>query len=590
MTDVNKLEYYLMLFEFHTNELPYYLQTGFYNWLVFIDEFWWPFGIIGGCSMVLALFVKNRKLSWLYIFIFIISFIIQPLLFYFHLDISKLSLTVEYELQTKHVYGYFGGFLPSAIITILLYQYISSVIDGLKDKLIKKTTLQRNQNTDIRNMGGFIPKKQKPYSVEKYFKKNKIFVGLGIDSKPLYLSSEVWLSSHVDLIGTTGSGKGVAAGVLLTQAAVTLDEAVIVLDPKDDEYEKYVLGQITRDRNVPYFNIDLTGEVGQWNPLANKTPMQIEELLSAAFGMSEKGTDADYYRLNDRKAARLFSKMTVVPEETFPERVARFFIENNEILQEADKFREDLEEISSLSVINVKNGLDLDNAIQEGAIIYVRGSMRNTPVLKLQKMFLLAVIQSCESRERENARHVCMFLDEFKYLISKPALEALGAIRDKGAHIMLAHQSIGDLRDCPKDIDPESVISSVNENCSLKLAYQVKNPDTAEWLARMSGEILVDEEIRHFESDVALTEKKSSERTLRQSKRHLMDTNTLLSLPSRCAVMYGDDEAKFIFTSPIKVNKNPKWKIPTAFENVYQDNDSTNKYSSSISEDLLDVD
>ena len=580
---INKFIYFLNLIFGH-------LSNGIAHWVILLQNHWWAIGLVGGWMFVSIFLTKDKVLQVIFFIFFLITILSQFLLYLFLPESILESWFKYFTLPIKHLFTYGVGFVISGITTFYTFRYAASLVDSLKDRFTKKSILQRDANTDIRDMSDSIPKKQKPYSVEKYFKKNKIFVGLGLDDKPIYLTSEVWLSSHVDLIGTTGSGKGVAAGVLLTQAAVTLDEAVIVLDPKDDEYEPYVLGQITRDRNVPYYNIDLTGEIGQWNPLANKTPMQIEELFSAAFGMSEKGTDADYYRLNDRKAARLFSKMTELPNETFPERVTRFFSEHHEILQDAVKFREDLEEISSLSVINVRNGLDIDAAIQEGAIIYVRGSMRNTPVLKLQKMFVLAVIQSCESRERENARHVCMFLDEFKYLISKPALEALGAIRDKGAHIMLAHQSIGDLRDCPKDIDPESVISSVNENCSLKLAYQVKNPDTAEWLARMSGEILVDEEIRHFESDVALTEKKSSERTLRQSKRHLMDTNTLLSLPPRCAVMYGDDEAKFIFTSPIKVNKNPKWKIPTAFENVYQDNDSTNKYSRSISEGLLDVD
>jgi len=571
------------------NLLIYYLSIGIYHWINILQNYWWAIGLIGGWLFISSMLIKDKTIQVSFFLFFLLTIVAQPLLYLFLPDISKEFWNHSYGLPIKHLYAYGAGFTLSGIAAFFTYRHTSAFIDRLKDKFTKKSKLQRDANTDIRDMGSVIPKKRKPYAVEKFFKKNKMFVGLGIDFKPIYLSAEKWFSSHVDLIGTTGSGKGIAAGVLLTQAATILGEAVIVLDPKDDEYEPYVLGQITRDRNAPYYHIDLTGVLGQWNPLANKTSMQIEELLSAAFGMSEKGTDADFYRLYDRKAARLFSNMEKIPNETFPERVSRFFTENNEVLQDALKFKEDLEEIASLPVVNVHDGLDLDKAIQDGAILYVRGSMRNTRVLKLQKMFVLAVIQSCESRERETARHVCLFLDEFKYLISKPALEALGAIRDKRAHIILAHQSIGDLRDCPKDIDPESVISSVNENCSLKLAYQVKNPDTADWLARMSGEILVDEEIRHFESDIALTEKKSSERTLRQGKRHLMDTNTLLSLPSRCAVMYGSDEAKFIFTSPIKVDKDPKWKEPTIFEDP-DNGRGNNKPSGSISEDLLDVD
>lgn len=105
-----------------------------------------------------------------------------------------------------------------------------------------------------------------------------------------------------------------------------------------------------------------------------------------------------------------------------------------------------------IAATNVAVGVDLADLIQRGAVVYVRGSMRNPRILKLQRIFLLSVIQHIESRPREDARHACIFMDEFKYLISRPALEALGAIRDKRAHVIIAHQSLGDLRDCPSTL------------------------------------------------------------------------------------------------------------------------------------------
>jgi len=217
--------------------------------------------------------------------------------------------------------------------------------------------------------------------------------------------------------------------------------------------------------------------------------------------------------------------------------------------------------------------------------------MRNPRILKLQRMFVLAVIQSCESRDREKARHVCLFLDEFKYLISKPTLEALGAIRDKYAHVILAHQSLGDLRDCPSDINPDSVVSSINENCSIKLTYKVNDPDTADWLARMSGKIQIDQEVRRFDTSASLTELKTSERMLKQAERCLIDTNMLQSLPPGCAVLFGNGLADFVFTSPINVEKQQEWLKPSTFSSAHLA--STQKQSikqQSFSEALLDVD
>jgi len=190
-----------------------------------------------------------------------------------------------------------------------------------------------------------------------------------------------------------------------------------------------------------------------------------------------------------------------------------------------------------------------------GAVIYVRGSMRNPKILKLQRMFLLSVMQFIESRDRESARHICIFLDEFKYLIGKQSLEALSAIRDKKAHVLIAHQSLGDLKDCASDLNPESVVSSINENCSIKISYAVKDPDTADWLARMSGSILVDDETRQVKANVGLTEVRENGRSLRQAERNLIDTNMLQSLPERCAVLFGAGLARFFFTSAILVKK-----------------------------------
>lgn len=57
------------------------------------------------------------------------------------------------------------------------------------------------------------------------------------------------------------------------------------------------------------------------------------------------------------------------------------------------------------------------------------------------------------------------------------------------------HQSIADLKDCPADLKSDAVVGAVVDNAKFKLVYRVMDPDTADWVARMSGTILVDDEI-----------------------------------------------------------------------------------------------
>ncbi len=174
-------------------------------------------------------------------------------------------------------------------------------------------------------------------------------------------------------------------------------------------------------------------------------------------------------------------------------------------------------------------------------------------------MLLVRLYQLAERRDRvkETPRPIAIFLDELKYHLSKPALEGLGAARDKGVHIIMAHQSIADLKDCPADLKGDAVVGAVVENAKFKLVYRVMDPDTAEWVARMSGTILVDDEIRKAKTDAVLTETIDGERTIRQAERFFIDSNMILNLP---------DFVSFIFTtrtlpsasliSPIKVQKH----------------------------------
>jgi len=205
--------------------------------------------------------------------------------------------------------------------------------------------------------------------------------------------------------------------------------------------------------------------------------------------------------------------------------------------------------------------------IEAKAVIYVRGSTRNPRILKLQKIFLLSCMQIIEARDRDTARHVVIFLDEFKYVLSKPAIEALGTIRDKRAHVILAHQSLGDLEDCGKDLSARAVIGAVVENCAIKIAYKARDPETALWLSKLSGSILVDDETRIIERNIGLTEKQGTQRNLRQAEHPLIDTNQLLMLPFRSAVLFGVGPAQFIYTSPVRVDKS-EFKIVAVGEDL----------------------
>ena len=562
------------------------------QWIHYLSQFWPIVGVVFGFCISLAWLNRDNKASGFFTGIAMLALIFQ-LGFYFAIPCVSLYIAAkEFHLPDYYLWSFLGEAILGVAMVWLIIRYGSPYIEMFKNKLTKTSSVERNRKTDIRQIGVHLPNVQKSYTPEKYFNlKRGIFFGINEQKQPVYIPLDKWQKTHPDFIGTTGSGKGVAGGVLLTQAVLS-GECLIVVDPKNDEFLPHVMHKAAQEAGVPYVYIDLLAEAAQWNPLQHKSANEIEELLSAGFSLGEKGTDADFYRLDDRRAARIFANLAYSNQTTLINTLKLLIEQQPDIAEAGKKFVSDLEEIGLVAAVNTTHGVDLAKLMQQGAVIYVRGSMRNPRILKLQRIFVLSMIQFIESRERESARHVCLFMDEFKYLISRPSLEALGAIRDKRAHVIIAHQSLGDLRDCPADLDADSVIASVNENCAIKLAYKVQDPDTADWLARMSGLILVDDEIRQVKTNAGLTETRNGERTLRQAERNLIDTNMLQALPERCAVLFGVGLAKFFFTSHISVSKNTVATTPVAVKQTeqHEGDRKISIISLTTAQSMLDVD
>ncbi|HBR3618535.1 TPA: TraM recognition domain-containing protein [Klebsiella pneumoniae] len=442
------------------------------------------------------------------------------------------------------------------IFHIMLRRVFTPELDKIKKRLVKKTTLERELRTDVRTVKSLLPETLH-YDPLDYINLNKgIFTGMDREDEPMYLPLKDWQKQHADIIGTTGAGKGVAAGILLYQSIIA-GEGVFVMDPKDDEWAPHLYRKACEDAGKPFALIDLRKQQYQLNLIEDITPDELEELFVAGFSLAEKGQESDFYRIDDRKAARMAAQFVRDnPSTTIRDVYNGDYVQG--IAEKIKAFFGKIEELALLNAINSPEGFSLKKIFDEGGCCYVIGSMRNSKIITAQRMLLVRLYQLAERRERvtDVPRPIAIYLSELKYHLSRPALEGLGAARDKGVHIIMDHQSIADLKDCPADLKGDAVVGAVVENAKFKLVYRVMDPDTADWVARMSGSILVDDELRKAKTDNMLTETIDSERTIRQAERFFIDSNMILNLP---------DFVSFIFTtkalpsasliSPIKVKK-----------------------------------
>ncbi|HDK6220005.1 TPA: TraM recognition domain-containing protein [Klebsiella quasipneumoniae] len=442
------------------------------------------------------------------------------------------------------------------IFHILLRRALTPELDKIKKLLVRKTALERELRTDVRTVKSLLPETLH-YDPLDYIDLNKgIFIGMDRDVQPMYLPLKDWQKQHADIIGTTGAGKGVATGILLYQS-ILASEGVFVMDPKDDEWAPHLYRKACEDAGKPFALIDLRKPQYQLNLIEGITPDELEELFIAGFSLAEKGQESDFYRIDDRKAARIAAQfVTHNTASTIRDVYNGDYVQG--IADKIKAFFGKIEELALLNAINAPTGFSLNTIFEEGGCCYIIGSMRNSKIITAQRMLLVRLYQLAEKRDRvtDVPRPIAIYLSELKYHLSRPALEGLGAARDKGVHIIMDHQSIADLKDCPADLKGDAVVGAVVENAKFKLVYRVMDPDTAEWVARMSGTILVDDELRKAKTDNMLTETIDSERTIRQAERFFIDSNMILNLP---------DFVSFIFTtktlpsasliSPIKVRK-----------------------------------
>jgi hypothetical protein len=431
---------------------------------------------------------------------------------------------------------------------------------------------ERERKTDARTVTETLPAEVSNFDPLKHIRLEKgVFIGLDPEGRPIYIPYQLLAESHVAISGRTRAGKGVAAQALLVQS-IQLGEFVLVLDPKGDAWLPSVLRAAAEAAQRPYHFIDLSPSAGQqFNPFADTDEEDTENSLIAAFSLADKGEAADFYRVNDRRAALEFSRaMSARPGATIRE---IFATESSRWEKDSKGFQESLRELADLNAINCKGGTGLVDLARSGGVVYVVGDMDNSRVVRTQRLLLVRLLQIAKRRSLHDInRRFVVFADEFRVHVSRPFMNTLAASAGWGLRAILTFQSLQDLTMVPGDLSAEGVKGSIAENCAISLTYRLKDSDTAEWVARGTGTILVDDETRAVAANWALAETVKSDRTIRQAERYRIDVNQLLYLPKRCGALIGaKDDPLFCFTSPVKVALDPTAHMPTLGQDLQTD-------------------
>ncbi|MDA3903569.1 MAG: hypothetical protein PF441_09005, partial [Desulfuromusa sp.] len=135
-----------------------------------------------------------------------------------------------------------------------------------------------------------------------FYKNEQFCYGLDEGKKPIYIAEEIWKVHNQKIIGPTQTGKGVLIGVQLDQS-IRKNHCTIFVDPKGDKHAIHIMHQACKaaGRKLIVLDFSSVSDALTWEPFLNGSTRERRARLHFAFGLKDTGSDADFYKANERK-------------------------------------------------------------------------------------------------------------------------------------------------------------------------------------------------------------------------------------------------------------------------------------------------
>ncbi len=467
------------------------------------------------------------------------------------------------DMSSQYWMAPLSGLVSGVFLNMIWHRYLEPYMSNISRRF--RVNQAEDKLSDIRTEAkshtakNFVP--------EHYFKDGYYFLGLDGSNQPIYVEAKKFEETHAGYFGPTGFGKGVLAGVVLTQA-IRRGNMVVMVDPKDDDNLPYILQNEAKKAGRQFVYLDLNNEgKGAWHPFKGGTPRDRRTRMIAAFGLEKGGTNADVYKSKERGYVDDLLAATDGSIRDMLEATKKF-TDGDSLSSLRDGLRE-WSQISTFMPPKKKDGHSIEKSILNNAVVYIRGSTGDGVVRAATKAYISEFMQEAKRLKNQRTTHITTFFDELRFVISNEIVDALATIRTFKVNMNLATQSIGDLLNIQDaTINGPALKQSFEINCQLKFLYNAGDKDTAEWGEAMSGtKMLRIARNERTETNRWGGEKWDKMRSFDNQEAPNMHRNVLLSLPPRVAIFYMPGTvATVIFTCWVSADKSfaswEKRKLP----------------------------
>lgn len=411
------------------------------------------------------------------------------------------------------------------------------------------------------------------FDPEPYFKDGFYFVGLDLNNRPIYIDADLFESTNTGKFAPTRFGKGVSAGVILTQA-IRRGNATWMIDPKGDKRLPYILQEEAKRAGKPFVYLDLNPQgKGTWEPFKGGPLRDRRARIMSAFGLEAGGTNADVYKSKERSTV---DKVLQTTDGTLRamQTAVNALLDSDALSQLRDGLNE-WAQISTFMSNRKKKGHSIEASLLNGAVVYVRGSITDAVVKKATRAYITELMQEAQRLHSQRTSHLTTFADEVRFIMSQQLVDALATGLEFETNLILATQAVTDLENLEdKTIDAKALRSSFEINCQIKFIYKAGDVDTAVWGEELSG-VKVITIARNEKAKVNRYggEKWEDTRAFDKQEVPLINRNVLLSLPPMVSVLYMPGSlAQVVFSSWMTVDQsNCTWEKKDKDEEVELD-------------------
>ena len=520
-----------------------------YQAMILMNQAWWPawciiffLGGLIGMSPLKTHYTHNFfEISAVYIrrATLIISFCVLSIPFvlaYIYSMTSNQSnsenifLSWFLDLAQQNWFKPILSVLAGAIIRLLFNRYCMTALSNFYRSLTKK--LSSDKPSDIKSEQSKY--KALDYLPEKHYDQRKgMFVGLSEKKKPIYIPNDTWYETNMKIVGPTRFGKGVLLGAIMDQIVMNGD-TLFYIDPKHDKYAPHIMYQACKRAGRKFHYLSLHDEeIGSWAPFSGGSTLDAFSRLQAALGLEMTGEPkTDFYKRQEVKTLDKVFASTRRVEGLLSE------IKGTD----SHTAEAELERWSNRKSLCPRNshGFSIERAIEENAVVYIRGDLDDDIINTATKIFITELVQESRrlAKEGRKHKHLTAIVDEVAFLVSKELKNAMATIVGFGVNFILAYQSEEDLLNVDDiNINGKALQHSIDVNSQIKAIYGGSNVETAEWAAKLSG--TTQKTVTKFEKTNTKAgggEAWEHNRTVGSLEENLIHPNVILTLPRRVCV------------------------------------------------------